>query len=71
MTERTAYSVLALPFWRFAVAIEERPDLPAIPFYRRAAALAMLDEARERFPERTVQLLRRTWGGIEVTGSKT
>ncbi len=66
MSDRAAYSVLALPFWRFAVTIEERPDLPAIPFYRKASALLFVDEVRERCPERTVTLLRRTWSGVEA-----
>lgn len=62
---RGAYSVAGvLPFWRYAVAIKERPDLPAIPFYRRASALLFRDEVRERFPKRTVALLKRTPRGL-------
>lgn len=68
---RTAYSVAFLPFWRFAVAIDERPDLPAIPFYRLAAAEVFHDDLRERFPERTITILRRTFRGtVEVVNAK-
>ena len=57
----------ALPFWRWAVAIEERPDLPALPFYRRISALTFADIVRDEFPERSVLLLHRTIRGVEVT----
>jgi hypothetical protein len=63
--DRDAYAVLALPFWRWAVAMDERPDLPAIPFYRKASALVFRDECRERFPERRVVLLRKRFSGVE------
>jgi hypothetical protein len=60
MPERTAYAVAGLkPFWRWAVAMDERPDLPAIPYYRKADALAFYDDSALCFPERTTVLLRR------------
>lgn len=68
--ERTEYSVLTFPFWRWAVAIDERPDLPAIAFYRRAAAEAFRDEATRSVPDRTIVLLRRTWRGVKVVKMK-
>jgi hypothetical protein len=60
---RQAYIVAkVVPFWRYAVALDERPDLPAVPFFSKAAALAFVDESREQFPERTTVLLRRRFG---------
>jgi len=65
--DRAAYSIAdILPFWRWAVVIAERPDLPGIPFYREASARVLIDELRDRFPERTIQLLHRCFGGVEV-----
>lgn len=63
---RVAYAVVSVPFWRWAVALKERPDLPAVAFYRRASAEVFADECRNRFPARTTQLLRRVFGGVEV-----
>jgi hypothetical protein len=65
--ERAAFSVASfLPFWRWAVALEERPDLPAVPFYRKASALAFADESVDRFPQRTTIVLKRVWGAVVV-----
>lgn len=67
MSERTAYTVAGIrPFWRWAVALNHRPDLPAIPYYRKADALAFFDESRAAFPESTTVLLRRRRRTVEV-----
>lgn len=66
---KQAYSVAAIkPFWRWAVTLEERPDIPAVPFYTKAAALVLADESAARFPERTTVLLRRVFlaGEVEI-----
>lgn len=68
MTERRAYTVASInPFWRWAVALDHRPDLPAIPYARRAAAEAFADEYEIAF-ERKATLLRRRWfpRGVDV-----
>jgi hypothetical protein len=61
--DRHAFDVAAFnPFWRYAVCIAERPDITAIPYFSRAAALAFYDESRTEFPGRTTVLLRRCRG---------
>lgn len=60
MTGWNAYSVVTInPFWRYAVAMDERPDLPAISFFSRSAAMVFYDELRSEFPQRTAVLRRR------------
>lgn len=66
MTERSAYLVLQVPFFRWAVAINERPDLPAMAFYRKVSAMAFRDECAANFPDRSVVLLRRSLRGLEI-----
>lgn len=62
MPERTAYSIAVLhPFWRYAVAIDERPDLPAIAFFQKADATKFHAQFCESHPAQTVVLLRRRW----------
>jgi hypothetical protein len=67
---RNAYYVAAFnPFWRYAVALEGRPDLPAIPFFRKANALAFYDESVAELPwAKTVLLQRRPFGRVQVVG---
>lgn len=70
---RTAYNVAAInPFWRYAVALDHRPDLPAVPYWSKARALAFYDESRAAFPDRTTVLLRRRWPhrAVEVVASE-
>lgn len=73
MSERTAYRVAAIkPFWRWAVAPSERPDIPGIPFYRKAAALAFYDKVRAELPSPPFGapvLLRRRWRRVEVVAT--
>ena len=64
----TTVLVEQLPFWRWAVAIAERPDLPAVAFYRKASACSFASEVKRCFPDRTVQLLRRRLVGVETVG---
>lgn len=60
MSDRAAYNVASYkPFWRWAVCPEKRPDIPAIPYYRRADAEAFADEARAAFPRSPVVILKR------------
>jgi hypothetical protein len=68
VSNRHAYSVAAInPLWRYAVALDERPDLPAIPYWSKAAALTFFDESHSAFPERTTVLLRRRgWRKLDV-----
>lgn len=67
---RTAYRVAAInPCWRWAVALGERPDLPAVPFFRKAKALAFCEESRARLPKRTAVLLRRRWRSVAALSS--
>lgn len=55
------------PFWRYAVALEHRPDLPAIPFFSKAAALACRDQMCTELPGRLHLVLRRRfWRRVEV-----
>lgn len=68
--ECAAYLIPPIPFWRFAVAIKEWPDMAARPFYRRAAAFAWADEVRDLVPHLTVVVLRRTIGGVEVVDAR-
>lgn len=57
---RTAFNVGSYkPLWRWAVCLEHRPDIPAIPYYRRADAEAFADESRAAFPRATTLVLRR------------
>jgi hypothetical protein len=58
---RSAYSVASFkPFWRYAVALDGRPDLPGIPYYSKAGALAFFEESVSELPwERTVLLRKR------------
>lgn len=59
---RQAFTVASVkPFWRWAVCLEHRPDLPAIPYYRRADAEAFADSSRAEFPDKTTLILRRHW----------
>lgn len=61
--DRRAYNVAAFkPFWRWAVALDHRPDLPAIPYYRRAGAEAFMDSYQTWLPDSPPPvLLRRRW----------
>jgi hypothetical protein len=62
MTDRTSFLVASFkPFWRYAVCLEHRADLPAISYYRRADAEAFADESRQAFPDRTTLILKRSW----------
>lgn len=67
-TSRSGLKVAALkPFWRWAVCLEHRPDIPAIPYYRRAAADAFAAESRAAFPTATTLVLKRTgWRTLEA-----
>lgn len=61
-SERHAYAVASLkPFWRWAVALDHRPDLPAIPYYRRADAELFADEYEAAFERKATLLRRRGW----------
>jgi hypothetical protein len=66
---RHGYLIASMkPFWRWAVAPQNRPDIPGIPFYRKAGALAFYDSVRADLPDSPPVLLRRRWGrGVEVT----
>ena len=67
MSERRAYTVARIkPFWRWAVALDHRPDLAAIPYYRLADALAFADSYEAAFPERRATILRRHRRKVEV-----
>lgn len=68
MTARRAFKVVGIkPLWRWAVCLEHRPDLSAIPYYRRADAEAFADESRAEFPDRTTLVLKRTgWKTVAV-----
>lgn len=70
LTERQGYRVAAFnPFWRYAVALDDRPDLAAIPHFTKASALACLDEVRAELPwAKHVLLRRRPFGRVEVAG---
>jgi hypothetical protein len=66
-TGRAGYYVAALkPFWRYAVALDDRPDLPAIPYYRKAAALAFYDESRADLPWADTVLLKKRFRTVTV-----
>jgi hypothetical protein len=67
-TERTAFSVASFkPFWRWAVCLEHRPELPAIPYYRRAEADVFADTYRADFPGRSPLILKRVgWRSVSV-----
>lgn len=70
MSERTAYQIAGMkPFWRWAVAPSERPEIPGIPYYRKASALAFYDEVRAELPSPEfappVLLRRRSRGRVE------
>ena len=61
MIERRAYAVASFnPFWRWAVALDHRPDLAAIPFFLKADALAFAGDYEAQF-EREATILRRRW----------
>jgi hypothetical protein len=55
------------PFWRYAVALDHRPDLPAIPYWSRAAADVFAADYERQFPGRKATILRRRrWRRVEV-----
>lgn len=64
--DRESYSVAYLPFWRWAVCVAERPDLAAIPFYRKASAMRFAHEASLGLPGRTIEVLKRLLRGVHV-----
>lgn len=68
MSERHGFAVATFkPFWRWAVCLEHRPELPAIPYYRRAGADLFADEYRASFPDREPLILKRTgWRTVDV-----
>lgn len=64
---RNAYLVAGFnPFWRYAVCLDNRPDLPAIPFTRKASALAFFDRSSLSLPQARTVLLKRKWFGRVV-----
>lgn len=67
-TEREGFHVAMVnPFWRYAVGPERRADIPAVPFFSRAAAEAFYAEVCEKVPwDRPVMLRRRPFGRVEV-----
>lgn len=65
---RNAYSVATFnPFWRYAVALDNRPDLPAIPFTTLRRALVGFDCMTRDLPRSVPVLLRRRlFGRVNV-----
>jgi hypothetical protein len=67
---RNAYAVAAFnPFWRYAVALDDRPDLPAVPFFSKAAALAFFDASCADLDWARTVLLKRRFRSVEVVQS--
>lgn len=70
MSDRTAFKVARFnPFWRYATACLERPDIAAIPYWSKASAMAFADEANAAFPHHTAVVLRRRWRHVEIVDS--
>ena len=72
MSDRTGFRVAAYnPFWRYAVALWDRPDLAAIPFTRKSAALCCLDQMCAELPSSRPVLLRRLLlGRVDVVSER-